>query len=105
VVERKCSSNAANTFNNIIYNSIGVIKLANLAEEIKKQTLTLMTAALGFVAALIWKDAISAWLSPLYEGSEGAMGLTIAALVVTGVAVIITILLAKFLAPAEAKEG
>jgi hypothetical protein len=79
-----------------------VINLASLAEEIKKQTLTLMTAALGFVAALIWKDAISAWLSPLYESSEGAMGLTIAALVVTAVVVIITILLAKFLAPAEA---
>ncbi len=76
--------------------------MASLAEEIKKQTLTLMTAALGFVAALIWKDAISAWLSPLYESSEGAMGLTIAALVVTIVVVVLTIVLAKFLSPAEA---
>jgi len=72
-------------------------------EEIKKQTLTLMTAALGFVAALIWKDAISAWLAPLYESAEGAMSLTIAALVVTVVVVIVTIILAKFLAPKEAK--
>ncbi len=79
--------------------------MASLAEEIKKQTLTLMTAALGFVAALIWKDAISAWLSPLYESGEGATGLTIAALVITAVVVIITILLAKFLAPAYAQEG
>jgi hypothetical protein len=81
-----------------------VIKLAELMEEIKKQTLTLMTAALGFVAALIWKDAISAWLRPLYESSEGATGLTIAALVVTAVVVIITIILAKYLAPSETKE-
>jgi uncharacterized membrane protein required for colicin V production len=79
-----------------------VISLASLAEDIKKQTLTLMTAALGFVAALVWKDAISAWLRPLYESSEGATGLTIAALVVTIVVVIITILLAKFLSPTEA---
>ncbi len=79
--------------------------MTSLAEEIKKQTLTLMTAALGFVAALIWKDAISAWLSPLYESGEGATGLAIAALVITAVVVIITILLAKFLAPAEAQEG
>lgn len=70
-------------------------------EEVKKQTLTLMTAALGFVAALIWKDAISAWLAPLYDDASGAMGLTTAALVVTIVVVIITIILAKLLAPKE----
>lgn len=74
-------------------------------EEIKKQTLTLMTAALGFVAALIWKDAISAWLKPLYESAEGATGLTIAALVVTVVVVVVTMILAKFLASKEAKEA
>jgi len=74
-------------------------------EEIKKQTLTLMTAALGFVAALIWKDAISAWLAPLYESAEGAMSLTIAALVVTVVVVIVTIIFAKLLAPKEAKAA
>ncbi|NIO21298.1 MAG: hypothetical protein GTN76_11325 [Candidatus Aenigmarchaeota archaeon] len=73
-------------------------------EEIKKQTLTLMTAALGFVAALVWKDAISAWLKPLYESAEGATSLTMAAFVVTVVVVIVTIILAKVLAPKEAKE-
>lgn len=72
-------------------------------EEIKKQTLTLMTAALGFVAALVWKDAISAWLAPLYSSAEGATGLTIAAIVVTIVVVIVTIILAKLLASKEAK--
>ncbi len=72
--------------------------------EVKKQTLTLMTAALGFVAALVWKDAIKAWLMPLYESSDGAWGLTIAALVTTAVVVAITILLAKWLgSPEESK--
>ena len=70
-----------------------------LIEEFKKQTLTLMVAALGFVAALIWKDAISAWLKPLYESADGATGLTIAAVVVTVVVVIITIILVKVLSP------
>ena len=69
--------------------------------EIKKQTLTLMTVALGFVAALVWKDALQAWLRPLYENSEGAWGLTIAALVTTAVVVIITIFLAKWLGSSE----
>ena len=72
--------------------------------EIKKQTLALMTAALGFVAALVWKDAISAWLAPLYEGSEGAVGLTVAALVVTVVVVIVTMVMAKVLGEKKPKE-
>jgi len=78
--------------------------MKSLVLDIKKQTLTLMIAALGFVAALIWKDAITAWLAPLYVGSEGAMGLTIAALVVTIVVVIVTIVLTKFLGENEAKK-
>ncbi|MFH1977891.1 MAG: DUF5654 family protein [Candidatus Aenigmatarchaeota archaeon] len=72
-------------------------------EEIKKQTLVLITAALGFVAALVWKDAITAWLKPLYEDANGEIGLTIAALVVTIVVVIVTIILAKLLSPKENK--
>ena len=73
--------------------------MMNLVEEFKKQTLTLLVAALGFVAALIWRDAISAWLKPLYESAEGATGLTIAAIVVTITVVIITIIFTKLLAP------
>ena len=72
--------------------------MKDLVNEMRKQTLTLMTAALGFVAALVWKDAIKAWLLPLYESSEGAMGLTIAAVVVTVVVIVVTIILTKVLA-------
>jgi hypothetical protein len=76
--------------------------MRSFMNEVKKQTLTLMTAALGFVAALIWKDAISAWLAPLYQDASGAMGLTYAALGVTIVVVFVTIILAKLLG---SKEG
>ena len=75
-----------------------------IVEEIKKQTLALMTAALGFVAALMWKDAISAWLMPLYENAEGATGLTIAAFLITVLVVIVIIIMAKLLAPKAAKK-
>lgn len=71
--------------------------MKELFQEIRKQTLTLMVAAFGFVAALVWKDAISAWLKPLYESSEGALGLTIAAFIITVVMVIATMLLTKVL--------
>lgn len=77
--------------------------MKELMLEIKKQTLTLMVAALGFVAALVWKDAIKAWLLPLYESSDGAMGLTIAAIAVTVFVVIITIILTKILGEKEEK--
>ncbi|MBN2102333.1 MAG: hypothetical protein JW716_05685 [Candidatus Aenigmarchaeota archaeon] len=77
--------------------------MKTLMMEIKKQTLVLMTAALGFVAALVWKDAISAWLKPLYESADGAMGLTVAAIVVTVVVVVVTIILAKLLGEREQK--
>ena len=79
--------------------------MMTVLEELKKQMLTLVTAALGFVAALIWKDAISAWLAPFYESAEGAMGLTIAAIVVTIVVVVVTLILARLLAPKEAKDA
>ena len=74
-----------------------------MISEIRKQTLTLVTAALGFVAALIWKDAITAWLAPLYQDAEGAIGLTVAALIVTVVVVFITVILAKVLGSKEKK--
>ena len=68
-----------------------------MISEIKKQTLTLITGALGFVAALVWKDAIQAWLRPLYENAEGWIGLTIAALVTTVIVVLIMLLMTKWL--------
>ena len=78
--------------------------MKDVIKEIRKQTLTLVTAALGFVAALVWKDAISAWLAPLYESAEGAMGLTLAAIAVTIVVVIVTIILARLLATEEKEK-
>ncbi len=78
--------------------------MKNLIMEIKKQTLTLMVAALGFVAALVWKDAITAWLAVLFENSEGAIALTISAFVVTIVVVIVTIILSKLLGDKKEKK-
>jgi hypothetical protein len=50
---------------------------------------------------LIWRDAIQAWLRPLYEDAEGALGITMAAVIVTIVVVFFTILLAKLLGEPE----
>ncbi|RME78165.1 hypothetical protein D6774_01915 [Candidatus Woesearchaeota archaeon] len=72
-----------------------------IVKEIKSQTLTLMVAALGFVAALVWKDAITAWLKPLYADAAGAAGLTWAAIIVTAVTVVVTIVLTQLLGEKE----
>jgi len=65
--------------------------------EVKKQSLTMMTAALGFVAALVWKDAILAWMAPLLTDGSGAVPLTIAAVIVTVVVIIVLIVLTNVL--------
>ncbi len=70
-------------------------------DEVRKQTLTLMTAALGFVAALVWKDAITAWLKPLYEDASGPMNLTLAALGVTVLVVAMVMILTRLLSGKE----
>ena len=75
--------------------------MMSFVKEVKKQTLTLMVAAFGFVAALVWKSAIDAWLAPLYQDASGAIGLTYAALVVTIVVVFATVILTKLLGSKE----
>ena len=72
--------------------------------EMKRQTLTLMSAALGFVAALVWKDAIQAWLKPLYEDAAGWQGLTIAAIVTTVVVIVAVMALSMWLGEKEEKK-
>ena len=78
--------------------------MKTLMTEIRKQTLTLLTAAFAFVAALIWRDAISAWLEPILAAGEGAFMLTMVAIVVTVLLVIATIVLTKFLGEQEEKK-
>ena len=65
--------------------------------EIKKQVATLITGAFAFVSALVWKDAIMAWMQPFLEGGEGAIPLTVVALIVTVIAVIATYFVGKTL--------
>lgn len=68
-----------------------------VVNEIKKQIATLMTGAFAFVAALVWKDAIMEWMRPIIETGEGAVPLTIVAIVVTFIAVFATYMIGKTL--------
>ncbi len=74
--------------------------VVNFIREVRKQTLTLSVAALGFVAALVWKDAISKWLEVLRFG-DSALGLTLSAVVVTIAVVALTVVLSRLLGEKE----
>ena len=73
--------------------------MIGLMNEIRKQTLTLVVAAFGFVAALVWKDAISAYFAGFT--ADDPVGLTIVALVVTVIVVVVTVILTKLLGEKE----
>ena len=60
----------------------------SLKSDVKDKIVTLMTGAFGFVAALQWNEAIKKWMEPITAVGEGAIPLTIVALVVTIIAVV-----------------
>ena len=68
-----------------------------IISEVKKQVATLITGAFAFIAALVWRDAIMAWMAPILEAGSRAMSLTIVAIVVTIIAVVATIGIGKIL--------
>jgi sterol desaturase/sphingolipid hydroxylase (fatty acid hydroxylase superfamily) len=46
-------------------------ELKNLQRETKRQTATLITSALGFIAALFWREAIQAFLQQVLNIKAG----------------------------------
>lgn len=68
-------------------------------KEITKEILKLSTSAFGLVAALAWneliKEVVTMYIKPLVGGASGIISLLIYAIIVTTLAVIITISLSK----------
>ncbi len=69
--------------------------MAKIISEFKKQIVTLITAAFGFVAALQWNEAIKEWLKPIIATGGGALALTESAVAVTLIAVVAIYLVGK----------
>ena len=67
----------------------------SLKSEMKAKIATLMTGAFGFVAALQWNEAIKKWMEPITSAGEGAIPLTIVAVVVTIIAVVAIVGISK----------
>jgi hypothetical protein len=70
-----------------------------LHKEITKEVLKLSTSAFGLVAALAWneliKEVVEQYIKPLVGGASGIISLLIYAIIVTTLAVVITINLSK----------
>lgn len=68
-------------------------------KEVIKEILKLSTSAFGLVAALAWneliKEVVTMYIKPLVGGASGIISLSIYAVIVTSLAVIVTISLSK----------
>jgi len=69
-------------------------------KEITVEVLKLSTSAFGLVAALAWneliKEIVDVYIKPIVGGASGIVSLAIYAILVTSLAVLVTINLSRF---------
>ena len=77
-------------------------------KEVRTQVLetiaVLMTTAFGLIAALAWNETIKAVILQYFQAGNGITGLLIYAIVVTIIAVIATIIIARAIAKPAVQE-
>jgi len=66
-----------------------------MKKEIIEKIASLSTAAFGLVAALAWNGAIQSIFKKLFDTSEGIVSMLVYAVVVTIIAVLVTIWIGK----------
>ena len=69
--------------------------MSDVGKEVIKTVITLVTTEFGLVAGLAWNDAIQALIGQFFEAGSALTGQIIYAVIVTVIAVIVTILLAR----------
>jgi len=67
----------------------------NVKSEVMTTIATLITTAFGLIAALAWNEAIKAIIAQFFQAGSGVTGLIIYAVLITIIAVIATILIAR----------
>ncbi len=79
--------------------------MSTKSDEFKVQLLetfaSLITAAFGLVAALAWNDTIKAVVKEVFGSSDDLTGMFVYAIIVTVLAVIMTLLIARSLGKAK----
>ena len=69
--------------------------MSDVGLTVIKTIITLVTTAFGLVAGLAWNDAIQKLIETLVGTGDALSGLFIYAIIVTIIAVVVTILLAR----------
>jgi uncharacterized membrane protein (DUF106 family) len=79
--------------------------MSNMKLQIIETIAALMTAAFGLIAALAWNEAIRELIAQYFSAGDALMGLFIYAIIVTVIAVIAGLLIARSLAKLKAAEA
>ena len=66
-----------------------------MSEEVVEKMTDLMTAAFGLIAALAWNSAIQALVGRFVDPGSGPVALIIYAIVITAIAVLATVWIAR----------
>ncbi|MGF7117879.1 DUF5654 family protein [Methanobacterium oryzae] len=69
--------------------------MSEVKNEVMKTIATLITTAFGLIAALAWNEAIKAIIAQFFTAGSGITGLVIYAVLITIIAVIATLLIAR----------
>jgi hypothetical protein len=87
---------------------LGVDIVKEKGDEVKTQVAqtisTLMTVAFGLIAALAWNDAIKAIIATVMPQGNGITGLLIYAILITIIAVVATLIIARALGKPPVQE-
>jgi hypothetical protein len=79
-------------------------QVTEMNSQVGETIATLVTTAFGLIAALAWNDAIKAIIVQFIGAGNGIMGLLIYAVLITIIAVIATILIARVIAKPAIQE-
>ena len=82
-------------FSDFINYKYVMIMASEISKMVMETMLTLITTAFAFVAGLAWNEAIQKLIEEFYTAGGAVTGLLIYAIIVTIVAVVVTVLLAR----------
>jgi membrane protein YdbS with pleckstrin-like domain len=72
--------------------------------QVSQTIATLMTTAFGLIAALAWNEAIKAIILQYFQADSGITGLLIYAILITIIAVVATLVIARVIAKPSVQE-
>lgn len=79
-------------------------QVTEMKSQVGETIATLVTTAFGLIAALAWNDAIKAIIVQFIGAGNGIMGFLIYAILITIIAIIVTILIARVIAKPAVQE-